>query len=136
MNSLRLPKTQVQKPRRIQRSRPQPIRSLSKVTELRRRVVVVKVRIDRSAQGNRIQPGQFRFQGRNQAGELLEGLAALLWREGRPCWEGGLRGGDGFVDVCGGGFADWMAAAGSDVVSIISPMGRGREGGSWVANVP
>lgn len=105
---LRLPQTKVQKRRRINRARPDAIRRLGKVIKMRRSIVVVKVRVDRPADGNGVQPGQLCFRGRNETGKSLERLAAFLRREGGPRGEGGLGGGDGGVDVLGGGFADWI----------------------------
>lgn len=83
---------------------------------MRRRVVVVEERVHRPPQRDGVEPGQLRPRGLDQARELLEGPAALLRREGGPGWEGGLGGGDGFVDVLSRGFADW-GLGGRDVVS-------------------
>jgi len=45
----------------------------------------------------------------DEGGELLEVGAALGGVESGPCWEGGLCGGDGGVDVVFGGFGDCEA---------------------------
>lgn len=73
---------------------------------MRGSIVVVKVRIDRPAERDGVQPGQLLLLSQDQRRQLLQRLPAVLRRESGPGGECCFRGGDGPVDIVVCGFGD------------------------------